>query len=131
MSKALRRILCVDDEPDILEIVDLCLGEIEGLEITTMQDVQQAIDNIHEISPDLILLDVMMPRMNGVEAMARIRGTPGYECTPVVLMTARIQPNEVSAYKASGATDVVPKPFDPTQLAEQIQAIWSAQNVKH
>lgn len=122
----LQHILCVDDEEDILEIVKLCLSDIGGLTVTCLTDVDCAVERLEKIKPDLILLDVMMPRINGLQAIGLFRAKAGYAEIPIVLMTARIQPSEVHEYMTGGATAVVAKPFDPMTLADQINAIWSA-----
>ena len=125
MIPELKHVLCVDDEDDILEIIQLCLSDIGGLKVTCTSDVENAIERLDKIQPDLILLDVMMPRINGVQAIRLLRTCAGFSDIPIILMTARIQPNEVHEYKASGATAVIAKPFDPMTLADQINEIWS------
>ncbi|RYY83161.1 MAG: response regulator, partial [Comamonadaceae bacterium] len=76
-------------------------------------------------APDLLLLDVMMPGMDGPTTLARLRERPGTARTPVVFMTAKVQASEIEHYKALGALGVVTKPFDPMGLAAQVQALWA------
>jgi two-component system, OmpR family, response regulator len=70
----------------------------------------------------------MMPGMDGPGTLAALRATPGLEQVPVVFMTAKVQPSEIAQYKSLGALDVIPKPFDPMKLAEQVRRIWSARH---
>ena len=76
-------------------------------------------------SPDLLLLDVMMPGMDGPTTLKEIRKIPQYTDIPAIFMTAKIQPNEVAQYKAMGVIDVISKPFDPTTLANAIKSAWT------
>jgi two-component system OmpR family response regulator len=75
-------------------------------------------------SPDLLLLDVMMPTMDGPELLQELRKLPQFTQTPVIFMTAKAQPEEVQQFMELGAIDVITKPFDPMTLADQIRAIW-------
>ncbi len=124
MSKSLQHVLCIDDELDILEIVELCLGSLGKFRVTCISDVRNAIHKLETLRPDLVIVDMMMPNLSGVDAIKPLREVDGFARLPVVLMTARAQPNEVAEYLARGATAVVPKPFDPMTLADQVQKIW-------
>uniref|UniRef100_UPI00260EF4BB response regulator n=1 Tax=Propionivibrio sp. TaxID=2212460 RepID=UPI00260EF4BB len=83
-----------------------------------------AIQSLAETAPDLILLDMMMPKINGLVAMGLFRQQAGYDKIPIVLMTARAQPHEVKQYIDGGATSVITKPFDPMLLGDRIVQIW-------
>lgn len=122
----LRSILCVDDERDILEVAKMCLEVVGGFEVTCCESGQAGLDVLARQTPDLILLDVMMPQMNGPETLTELRKLPHLQGVPVVFMTARVQPNEVKAYLKLGATGVIPKPFDPMQLSGEVRKIWEA-----
>jgi CheY-like chemotaxis protein len=74
--------------------------------------------------PDIILLDVMMPDMDGIETFHRLREVPALEETPIVFMTAKAMPDEVKRYRAMGAAEVIAKPFDPMTLPDQLRKIW-------
>lgn len=128
MSTQAQNILCVDDDEDILDITKMCLEMVGGLTVTCCNSGAKAIQLIREEKPDLILLDVMMPEMDGPTTLIELRKKPTLDQTPIVFMTARVQPAEVQAYQALGASAVVPKPFDPMKLAEQINEIWSKYN---
>ncbi|RBW49145.1 response regulator [Marinobacter sp. F3R11] len=124
-AHSLERILMVEDEPDIRSIAELALEAIGGFELTACDSGQQALEQIGECQPQLILLDVMMPGMDGPATLAAIRSLPGYATTPAVFMTAKVQNDEVQGYLAQGAAGVIPKPFDPLTLADQIREIWN------
>jgi two-component system OmpR family response regulator len=76
---------------------------------------------------DLILLDVMMPGLDGPSTLKALRALPATATTPVIFMTAKVQPAEVAQYKGLGALDVIAKPFDPMQISAEIRRIWGAQ----
>lgn len=124
MGQALQRILYVEDEPDIQAVARLALENIGGFTVEICSSGQEALDKIAAFNPDLILLDVMMPGMDGPTTLKALRGNEFGSDTPVVFMTAKVQPQEIAYYKELGAVDVIPKPFDPIQLAPQVQAIW-------
>lgn len=121
----LKRILMVEDEPDIRTVAELALEAIGGFELTACESGQKALEKIDECRPQLIVLDVMMPCMDGPETLKAIRRLPGYAMTPAVFMTAKVQRDEVQSYLALGAAGVIPKPFDPLTLADQIREIWN------
>lgn len=120
----LTRIMLVEDEEDIRTVAELALESVGGFCLKSMASGTLALAELTEFRPQLILLDVMMPGMDGPATLKAIRRIPGFEQTPVVFMTAKVQPEEVREYLALGAVDVIPKPFDPMLLSDQIRAIW-------
>lgn len=122
----LRRIVCVDDERDILEVAKMCLEVVGGFEVTCCESGQAALEVLASQTPDMVLLDVMMPQMNGPETLAELRKLPHLAKVPVAFMTARVQAAEVKSYLKLGATGVIPKPFDPMQLSGEVRKIWEA-----
>jgi len=124
MSNELRHILCVDDEDDILEVTKLCLESIGGFRVTCCDSGAQIVSMVESEKPDLILLDVMMPSMDGPSALKFLQQSTAPPHVPVVFMTARVQPAEVSEYLSLGAVGVVAKPFDPMQISAQVSDIW-------
>ena len=124
MSRPLKRISYVEDEKDIRAIAELALSEVGGFEIDVSVDGTEAMDRIPAFDPDLILLDVMMPGMNGPEVFGLLKTMPKVGETPVVFMTAKAQKHEVESYLALGAAGVIPKPFDPMTLHERVREIW-------
>jgi CheY-like chemotaxis protein len=111
------RILHVDDEPDIREIVDLSLGLNPDFQVRSCASGDEALTAAAEWSPELILLDVMMPRMDGPTTLSSLRKNPNTTDIPVLFMTARAQPREIEQFIALGAQGVISKPFDPMTLA--------------
>jgi len=124
MSLELRHILCVDDDDDILEVTRLCLESIGGFRVTSRSSGADIVSVIEREQPDLVLLDVMMPGVDGPATLKLLQQATPPSRVPVVFMTARVQPTEVSEYLGLGAVGVVPKPFDPMQLSEQVASIW-------
>jgi CheY-like chemotaxis protein len=111
------RILHVDDEPDIREVVDISLGLNPEFEVRACSSGEEAITAAAEWSPILILLDVMMPGMDGPTTLAHLRKNPKTSDIPVLFMTARAQTREVEHIISLGAQGVISKPFDPMTLA--------------
>ena len=124
MSAALERILYVEDEPDIQEIARLALELTGGFKVEVCDSGQAALGLAESFCPDLILLDVMMPGMDGPATLAALRGTSFGGEIPVIFMTAKVQPQEVRGYRYLGVLDVIAKPFDPMTLTRRIQTIW-------
>lgn len=122
------RILHVDDEPDIREIVDVSLGLNPNFEVRACASGAEAVVAAAEWSPLLILLDVMMPAMDGPTTLTHLRKNPLTSAIPVVFMTARAQSREVEHFIALGAQGVISKPFDPMTLAAQVQSHVQAVN---
>ena len=127
MTKTLQRITYVEDDHDIRAIAELALGTLAGYTLDLCENGKQAIETIPSFQPDLVLLDVMMPVMDGVETLNRLKNTPELADIPVIFMTAKAQRHEVQAYKDGGAIDVITKPFDPTELPAHVQKIWNRQ----
>jgi two-component system, OmpR family, response regulator len=124
MAEHLRRLTYVEDEPDIRSITEFALKEIGGYDLDVCTSGLEAIERTPGFNPDLIILDVMMPGMDGVETYERLRAIPKLAHTPVIFMTAKAMKHETDRYKAIGAADVIPKPFDPITLADRVREIW-------
>jgi CheY-like chemotaxis protein len=120
----LRTILYVDDEPDIREVVQMSLSLIGNVDVQACESGEQALVMLPGLRPDLVLLDVMMPRMDGPTTLTRMRADPALAGIPVIFMTAKALPQEVARFREMGAVAVIPKPFDPMQLGHQVVAIW-------
>jgi len=128
MAEELTRVLYVEDEPDIQMVARLALEAVGGYTVEICSSGQEALERAPTFQPQLILLDVMMPLMDGPTTFKLLRQLPQFADTPVVFMTAKVQPNEVAEYKMLGALDVIPKPFDPMTLSSQVDAIWERQH---
>jgi len=122
---ALRRILHVDDDGDIQEVARLTLEAIGGFIVETCSSGQEALDKAAGFAPDLILLDVMMPRMDGPTTYSKLRAQLAMAKIPVIFMTAKVQSHETGQYLDLGAVGVITKPFDPMALSDQIRSIWA------
>jgi two-component system OmpR family response regulator len=122
--KSLRKILCVEDDPDIQAIIRLALESLGGFTVETCASGQEAVDTAPDIGPDLVLLDVMMPDMDGPATLTALRRIPCLVHTPVVFMTAKVSAQENEDYRRLGAAGVITKPFDPMRLAAELAGIW-------
>ena len=115
------RVLHVDDEPDIRAIVEYALGLDDTFALRSCSSGEHALEVAPKWSPDIILLDVMMPVMDGPATLARLRENSQIADTPIVFMTARAQTHEVEHFRALGADGVIAKPFDPMTLATSVR----------
>ena len=115
----------VEDQPDIQMVAKVALEAVGGFEVLICSGGEEALEKVIAFNPDLILLDVMMPGMDGPTTKTELGKLPETANIPVIFMTAKIQPNEVAEYKKTGALDVIPKPFDPMTLSDQIREIWT------
>lgn len=116
------RILYVDDEDDIREVATLALELVPDFAVRTCASGAEALPVAAEWQPDIILLDVMMPHMDGPTTLARLHEIPATANIPVVFITARTQAQEVEQFKALGARGVLAKPFDPMALGDAVRA---------
>jgi CheY-like chemotaxis protein len=116
------RVLHVDDESDIREVVEVCLGLDPEFLTRNCASGQEALAVAVDWAPDVILLDVMMPVMDGPATLASLRENPRTADIPVVFMTARAQSREIDLFRSLGAAGVIRKPFDPMSLAAAVRA---------
>ena len=121
----LNKILYVEDDPDIQTVAKMALEVVGGFELKVCSSGDEAVAAAPDFQPELILLDVMMPGMDGPTTMQTLRQIPDFAKTPIVFMTAKVMPSDVEGYKALGAIDVISKPFDPMALPDQIRGIWN------
>jgi DNA-binding response OmpR family regulator len=122
MSDDVRTVLVADDDEDILELVSFRL-ERAGYEVVTARDGAAALATAQERHPDLAVLDVMMPGLNGYEVTQRLRADDATRDIPVILLTARVQEADVNRGFEAGADDYLRKPFSPQELRARVQAI--------
>ncbi len=128
-ERALERILLIEDDPDIQVVASLALSGIGGFTVEVCGSAVEALRTAPGFAPDLILLDVMMPGMDGPAALRALRELPATASTPVIFMTAKIQTQEVAHYLNLGSLGVIAKPFDPTTLADRIRDLWKERHV--
>jgi CheY-like chemotaxis protein len=128
MTRALSHVAYVDDDPDILTIAEIGLATAGRLNVALIHGPGLALEQLVRAAPDLVLLDVMMPGIDGPTLLQAIHRHPLLARTPVIFMTARVQPRELAHYMALGAIGVISKPFDVMTLADDVRRIWDDWN---
>lgn len=124
-SPRLQSVLYVDDDPDICAVVQTTLCLIAGLNVCTAACGEEAIQQACSSRPDLILMDVMMPGLDGPSTFKRMRGIARIADVPVIFLTAKVLPIEVHQFLKLGAIGVIGKPFDPVKLCDDLLALWN------
>jgi two-component system OmpR family response regulator len=124
MTRPLKTIMLVEDDPDIQLITRLSLEAGGGYEVRVCASGAEAVGSAAAYAPDLILLDVMMPGMDGLATLDALRKLPGTAATPVVFFTANTQDQVRQDLLRRGALGVITKPIEPNALVEQIRALW-------
>ena len=122
----LRTVLYVEDDPDIQAVAQLALEVVGGLAVVMASSGSEAVTKAAAEVPDLVLLDVMMPGMDGPTTLLALRELEGMASVPVIFVTAKVQAAEVQQYVELGGIGVIAKPFDPMTLAEQARVMWAA-----
>ena len=125
----LSRIMMVEDEQDIQVVARVALETVGGLSVEMCSSGREALDRVASIRPELILLDVMMPGMDGPTTLKELRGREDTKGIPIIFMTAKVQPQEVANFRMIGALGVIAKPFDPMILAATVRSIWEKEHV--
>jgi DNA-binding response OmpR family regulator len=122
-----RRILIIDDEPDIREVAQMSLETVSGWQVLTAESGDEGITKAKQEKPDAILLDAMMPSMDGPATFQKLQADPSTKQIPVIMFTAKVQAADRMRFANLGVKDVIAKPFDPMKLGSQIAAIlgWS------
>ena len=122
-----RTILVVDDQPDIRLMCRVNLA-LEGYQVVEAVDGEEAKMCLHEHQPDLVLLDVMMPGIDGWEILTWMKGTPEFAGIPVVMLTARVQREDELKGWSLGVSDYLPKPFNPSSLTQVVNRVIVSQD---
>jgi two-component system OmpR family response regulator len=117
-------ILYVEDDPDIQIVVKTVLTLQGGFNVTACSSGCEALSIAAKFTPDLLLLDVMMPRMSGISTLAGLRKLPHTATTPAIFMTTKVQPDDLAHYRSVGALGAIAKPFDPLLLVQQLHKLW-------
>jgi two-component system, OmpR family, response regulator len=125
MIPKLQRILYVDDQLDILKIATLAMVKHGGFDVQACSSGEEALVLASDYKPDLLLLDVVMPGMDGPATLKHLRDIRQTAYTPAIFFTAHTEPADIAKYLATGAIDLIPKPFDPVTLTGTIRAIWA------
>jgi CheY-like chemotaxis protein len=118
-----KRILIIDDEPDIREVAQMSLEMISGWQVITAQSGDEGITKAKQERPDAILLDAMMPGMDGPTTFRKLQEDPSTRRIPVIIFTAKVQPADRRRFAELGVKDVITKPFDPLRLGPQLAEI--------
>jgi diguanylate cyclase (GGDEF)-like protein len=126
VDKSLKTLLYVDDDPDIREIVQMSLSLDGQLNVLTSDGGERALLKMRVEHPDLVVLDVMMPGMDGPTLLRRMRQDPGLAHIPVIFMTAKASAEETERFRDLSSIGVIAKPFDPMSLGAQVRALWEA-----
>ena len=117
------KVLIVDDDDDVRSIARLSLGRLGGMEVIEASGGADGLVKARSEAPDVVLLDVMMPDMDGAATLAALRADPATASTPVVFLTAKAMRSEIERLRALGARGVLTKPFDPRTLAEELRRV--------
>jgi two-component system OmpR family response regulator len=126
-----KSVLYVDDDPDICSVVQATLHLVPGLNIQTACSGERAIDVAYDFRPELVLMDVMMPGLDGPSTFEQMRQSVLLANIPVIFMTAKVMPVEVAQLLQLGAIGVIVKPFDPLKLHEELCALWTNKAAAH
>lgn len=118
-----RLIMHVEDDPDIREIVRIAIEFSDEFDVVQSEDGPSGLEALQSVQPDILLLDVMMPGMNGMEFLTQARESGAVKDVPAIFMTARVQEVEIQPLYDVGGVGVISKPFDPITLGEQINEI--------
>ena len=119
----MRKILLIDDEDDIREVAMLTLETMGDFEVFTASSGLAGVEVAAAVQPDIVLLDVMMPEIDGPATLALLRETAATRDIPVIFMTAKVQVSDRRRLSELGACGIISKPFDPMTLAEEVNAI--------
>jgi len=125
-ARPLNRICYVEDDEDIQRIVRMTLERVGKMTVAVVGDPTQAIAMITEFNPDLVMLDWMMPVMDGPTLFRQLKLRPETSALPVVFITARASQPDLDELKTLGAAGTISKPFSPKDLPDQLRAIWAA-----
>ena len=121
------RILFIDDDPGIQAVAGLALERVGGFQVRICGSGKEALNAAPEFMPDIVLLDVTMPEMDGIETLQKLRKIPQTSDIPIVFLTANTQPDDITRYKELGAINVIAKPFDPMKLSETVSTLLKHQ----
>ena len=124
-AQPLTRVLCVEDDDDIRRILRLSLEKIGGMTVELVADPAEAMQSIVAFRPDLVMLDWMMPEIDGPALLRKMRENAATRALPIVFVTAKASQRELAELRALGAAGTISKPFAPKDLPGQLRAIWA------
>ncbi len=123
-KKILKTLFVVDDDADILILIKHCLDKLPNIQVKYLHSGESAIREACISPPDMMLVDVMMPQMDGLSVLKTVQSLPMLAHIPIVFFTAKVQQDEIAEYYKQGACNVITKPFDPRKLGSEILEIW-------
>lgn len=126
---ALERVMHVEDDESIRAVAEIALTDVAGFTLLSCDSGSAALAQVEAFAPQLILLDVMMPDMDGLQTLAALRQIPALAKTPVVFMTAKIQQAEKQRYLDAGAVGIIEKPFEPMELGDTLSQLYQQHSV--
>lgn len=122
MAETEKRILVADDDPVILRLIQVNL-ELEGYQVLTASDGEEAVDSATAEHPDLVILDIMMPRLDGYQACERLKSAEATKDIPIVFLSAKAQQSDIEKGQTYGVEAYLTKPFDPTELLDVVERV--------
>jgi CheY-like chemotaxis protein len=117
-----KKILICDDDPAILRVIQVNL-EVEGYDVVTAHHGEEALEQAHAEHPDLIILDIMMPRLDGYETCERLKAADDTREIPIIFLSAKAQASDIARGKSYGVDEYLTKPFDPTDLIDVVERL--------
>jgi CheY-like chemotaxis protein len=125
----IEKILLVDDDPTVRKLATMSLERVGKWQVVSANSGSEALSLLPSVRPDLVILDVMMPKLDGMSTLKKLRAIPDCEKLPVILMTAKMQDGDISADSDIDIAGIIFKPFDPMTLPQEIRKILEQQEV--
>jgi CheY-like chemotaxis protein len=118
-----KSILLIDDEPNLAQVIAVCLESLKGWKVQIANSGKAGLSIVEALQPDAILLDVMMPEMDGINVFQHLQQNPNTQNIPVILLTAKVQASDHARFAQLNIAGAISKPFEPLQIADQIAAL--------
>lgn len=115
-----KSILLIDDEPNLSQVIAVCLESFKAWKVRRVNSGKEGLKVVESLKPDVILLDVMMPEMDGIEVLQNLQKNPDVRDIPVILLTAKVQTSDLERFAELDVVGIVAKPFDPLKIADKI-----------
>ena len=115
-----KTILLIDDEPNLAEVISICLSSFKGWNVEVANSGKKGLSIVQTVQPDAILLDVMMPEMDGLTVYQTLQKNPETQNIPVIFLTAKVQTSDLKKFAELGVLGTIAKPFEPLVIADQI-----------
>ncbi len=115
-----KSLLLIDDEPNLASVIAVCLESFKSWSVRVTNSGKEALSIVESLNPDAILLDVMMPEMDGIQVYQQLQTNSQTQNIPVILLTAKVQTSDLEQFAKLGVAGTIAKPFDPIAIADQI-----------